>query len=597
MSVFRYPTYKIRIAPDSQKTQGLQAGDIIRRQYAERERTVYSLMCVTETGTELVGDKDAPYFIGALLDGDEPQGGELLDFVRITNLFDTARSGALYLTASDSDSPYMDVIDGMATERSLCYPVMDGGMAGVPDKSRYAVYGSMLQTEYLDADSEATRIVRIIRNAEPAGNASFGLMLTLEEPVGYPERLLVSFKVRSSKTSGSVPIRFGYTNREKTDAEDEISIGREWKYKLWVITKESKTIDFSKLSNRQPIDPGHSGHTPLEDVLTFQLKRPIGKLGVFAAKEAGEAGELCVTDLTLLEAGTRAYNYLMPQTDETLKLAGATGTGEFSLVPSSAPVTKTLATNITPEERQNPENYTPVLGAPFYPFENPWGSDSWNTPGDEHGNILKIGYTFDSEPREGLVYMPRIERNKYYAVCCLMHNSGKITVAYDVADWEDGGDYQLEFDYPSYELLQPFGGGTAPYAQPTVYYNGGASSTAGTYSFRFTITGPVRQEWQPTLFDATAADYELTVYQNVDGVNTLVTPPYVASDTAYEIRVRALKGENVDKQFSLGIAYTPKWDPSGSSLLLINMQSGATNWTGSESTEKIVIKQVDIPTN
>ncbi len=177
MSVFRYPTYKIRIAPDSQKTQGLQAGDIIRRQYAERERTVYSLMCVTETGTELVGDKDAPYFIGALLDGDEPQGGELLDFVRITNLFDTARSGALYLTASDSDSPYMDVIDGMATERSLCYPVMDGGMAGVPDKSRYAVYGSMLQTEYLDADSEATRIVRIIRNAEPAGNASFGLML------------------------------------------------------------------------------------------------------------------------------------------------------------------------------------------------------------------------------------------------------------------------------------------------------------------------------------------------------------------------------------------------------------------------------------
>ena len=235
MSVFRYPTYKIRIAPDSQKIQGLQAGDIIRRQYAERERTVYSLMCVTETGTELVGDRDAPYFVGALLN-ETPQGGELLDFVRVTNLFDTARSGALYLTASDSDSPYMVCIDGMATRRSLCYPVMDGGMAGVPDKSRYAVYGSMLQTEYPDAVSEATRIVRIIRNAEPAGNASYGLILTLEEPVGHPERLLVSFKARSSKASDSVPIRFGYTNREKTDAEDVISIDREWKYKLWVIT-------------------------------------------------------------------------------------------------------------------------------------------------------------------------------------------------------------------------------------------------------------------------------------------------------------------------------------------------------------------------
>ena len=231
MSVFRYPTYKIRIAPDSQKIQGLQAGDIIRRQYAERERTVYSLMCVTETGTELVGDRDAPYFVGALLDGDEPQGGELLDFVRVTNLFDTARSGTLYLTASDSDSPYMDVIDGMATERSLCYPVMNGGVAGVPDKSRYAVYGGMLRTEYLNAGPEATRIVRVIRNAEAAGNDSFGLMLTLEEPVGYPERLLVSFKARASKALDSVPIRFGYTNREKTDAEVEVSIGQDWKYR------------------------------------------------------------------------------------------------------------------------------------------------------------------------------------------------------------------------------------------------------------------------------------------------------------------------------------------------------------------------------
>ena len=94
MSVFRYSKYKVRIDPDSQKTQGLHVGDIVRRQYAGRERVVYSLMCVTETGTELVGDKEAPYFIGALLDGDEPQSGELLDFVRSTNLFDTTRSGA-----------------------------------------------------------------------------------------------------------------------------------------------------------------------------------------------------------------------------------------------------------------------------------------------------------------------------------------------------------------------------------------------------------------------------------------------------------------------------------------------------------------------
>ncbi len=339
---------------------------------------------------------------------------------------------------------------------------------------------------------------------------------------------------------------------------------------------------------------GHEGHYTLNETVDFKLARPVGKLGVFAAKDKDETGELKITELTMLEAGTRAYNYLMPQSEETLKNSEMTGTGRFELTPSQNAVTAQLTTT---DARNDPTKYTPVLDVPFYPFENPWGSNDLGKPGDEHGNILQIDYTFDGDLRQGLVYMPPIMRNKYYAVCCLIHNSGKITVTYTVADWDDGGDYELEFDYPSYDLLQPFTGGTAPYAQPTVYYNNDASSTAGTYSFRFKISGPVGQEWQPTLFDATTADYELSVYQKVDGVNTLITPPYVASDTEYEIRVRALKVDNVNKEFSLGIAYTPKWDPSGSSLLLVNMQSGKTNWTGSDTFEKIVIKQVDIPTN
>ena len=119
MSVFRYPKYKIRIDPDSDKTQGLQTGDIVHRQYAGRERSVYSLMAVLETGVETVGNREAPYFVGALLDGDEPQNGELLDFVRITNLFDSTRSGALYLTASDSEAPYMGMSASSFEARTL----------------------------------------------------------------------------------------------------------------------------------------------------------------------------------------------------------------------------------------------------------------------------------------------------------------------------------------------------------------------------------------------------------------------------------------------------------------------------------------------
>ena len=68
-------------------------------------------------------EKEVPFFIGALLDGDAPKTNELLDFARITNLYDTARSGAMYLTASDSQAPFMDVIDGLGYNKSLCWPV------------------------------------------------------------------------------------------------------------------------------------------------------------------------------------------------------------------------------------------------------------------------------------------------------------------------------------------------------------------------------------------------------------------------------------------------------------------------------------------
>ena len=214
MAVYNYSKYKIRIDSDSQKTQGLQVGDIVRRQYVERNQSIYSLMVVVETGIDAIDGKESPYFIGALIDGDEPKSGELLDFVRITSLTNTDRSGAMYLTASDSDAPYMDIIDGMATERSLCYPTMAGGTIDIPDNAKNAVYGEVT-TEYRSDDSEASRIVRI------TGSGSYGIKQTLEESVAHPERLLVSFKVRAAQKAEAA-ISFGYTNGEKIDAEEII---------------------------------------------------------------------------------------------------------------------------------------------------------------------------------------------------------------------------------------------------------------------------------------------------------------------------------------------------------------------------------------
>lgn len=237
MSKFNYPSFKILIDPQSKKTQGLRVGDVVRRQYFDHPNLIYSLMVVTETGVDVIGQGESAYFIGALIEGDEPKSGELLDFVRVTNLFDTARSGALYLTASDADAPYMDVIDGMAVEKSLCYPYMGGGEADVPNMNKYACIGAdCLETSYQISSEEASRIFRITRNKVNAGNKVLGIKQSLEKCPEHPARLLISYKIRASKSMPGVLLSFGYTDGTEMDGNDRVDIGTEWQYKLSLVS-------------------------------------------------------------------------------------------------------------------------------------------------------------------------------------------------------------------------------------------------------------------------------------------------------------------------------------------------------------------------
>lgn len=339
-------------------------------------------------------------------------------------------------------------------------------------------------------------------------------------------------------------------------------------------------------------ESGHEGHYTLNEKVNFVLERPVGKLGVFAAKVEGETETLTVTGAKILKEGTRMRNYLFPQTDEVLKqIVSKDAEIDLALV-TGGNVNKALSENISDEERKNPGNYTPLLEVPFYPFETPWGSTSWDTPGDERGAVLQIDYKFGDKTNTGLVYLPRIERNHYYAICCLMRNSGKITVEYVVADWDDGGNYELDFAYPTYtNPIEPMEG--ASYSQPKVYYNPDPDSDEGTFKARFQLTAPEGQEWQPTLLNATPADYEITVYQSGEQGMQKVEPPYVASSFDYVIKIRALKSDNAGRTVELGIGYIPRWDPGAMSLLQINGTSGDTKWPGSDDPEKIVILQED----
>lgn len=288
MAKVDYPIYKIRRDPHSKKVQSLAVGDVVRRSYYDAPRQVYSLMVVLDTGTETIGNAEVPYFTGALIEGDEPRGEELLDFVRITNLFDTQRSGALYLTASDSDAPYMDVIDSLGSDFSLLYPTMGGGDQYAADRSRYAMQGESYLTEtYTQSEGNVSRIYRLTRTSYE-GTGKYGLKMVPEETVKAPERILVSFRIRASETLENIPVTFGYTDGSQSDYSDTLDADTQWEYRLAVFT-----VDYSKLYQRAfEIDlTGRLAQESWLEIAELNVVR-LSDLGAFAQAVKGRIGNI-----------------------------------------------------------------------------------------------------------------------------------------------------------------------------------------------------------------------------------------------------------------------------------------------------------------
>lgn len=396
-------------------------------------------------------------------------------------------------------------------------------------------------------------------------------------------------------TAGSAPAGFDENTTEaelKSFTFTSLNLDNGMALGLPMCCKRKETINFAEDDPNNPqTDPGHEGHILLKQKLNFELERPVGKIGVFAAKPVGEKGTLTVTGLSVTRS--RFVNFLMLPAD----LEDAYDNEGSQAAPRDLAIVGGSVTAEVASGETDASEYTPVQAEAYYPFENPWGSGSWSQAGSPRGNILTIRYKYDTDQeRTGTVYLPPIERNTYYMVCCQLSNSGKIMVNYSVADWDDAEPYELEFAAPEYELptqSYPAVAVQPPYSdQPTVHYNGDPAAQGGTFSINFKISGPVGQVWTPTLLNATDADYQITVTQN----GSPVAAPYLASADPYEITIRALRPDNVGKMLEFAISYTPQWDPTGTSLLMINGSSEtALHWPVPDGTEnptyKIVIKQ------
>lgn len=247
MALVNYKKYQVLINSDSKKVQGLQTGDIIRRQYFDGSNIVYSLMCVLSYGVERMKNPstnlydERPYFIGALLEGDELDSNnkrEILDFARVTNLFNVDRSGALYLTAFDSQSPFMDVIDGIGKNKSLSWPENIASEAFEDSQTQYIVKGvEHLNQQYSKTSLGNNRILTVTRTA-PSENAFEGLQQDFYQFVRNNNQVLISYKVRASKDMTGVPVSLGYIDDLHRDAEWTEDISTSWEYKFRVVTVE-----------------------------------------------------------------------------------------------------------------------------------------------------------------------------------------------------------------------------------------------------------------------------------------------------------------------------------------------------------------------
>lgn len=281
MSLINYSKYKISIDPGSKKIQGLQPGDIVRRQYFDGKNLIYTLMAVLETGIDDVIDDnknkaESPYFIGALLDGDIPSSDQVLDFVRMTSLYDKDRSGALYLTASDSEAPYMSVIDKMGYEKAIRMPYEPNDKMDIDNPDQYTSY-----VKYKDG------VYNVFTLSDSQGNIKFSFTDNLK--IG--ERILISFKARNPIDSANTCLKsdfsFGYADNSGYDAQWQDDIyGEEWKYYLKVINidtvaRNSKSFSVKLVQPIPSIEIGELNIIRLSDVGNFYNanKAIIGKIG------------------------------------------------------------------------------------------------------------------------------------------------------------------------------------------------------------------------------------------------------------------------------------------------------------------------------
>jgi hypothetical protein len=90
---------------------GFLPGDIIRAQRVEWDGSTYDI--VLQSNLEVTGVTDLFHYQATMVSGGAP--APEYDYVRLGSSSDTTRRGAIYLTADDSNAPFIDIVDEIAS--------------------------------------------------------------------------------------------------------------------------------------------------------------------------------------------------------------------------------------------------------------------------------------------------------------------------------------------------------------------------------------------------------------------------------------------------------------------------------------------------
>ena len=304
----------------------------------------------------------------------------------------------------------------------------------------------------------------------------------------------------------------------------------------------------------------------------------------------------------------------------------ATAAGSYDLVNSDVTVTEVRESRPTIGTGETAYNYYTHVGAHFLHETTAASTNAadYETNGNAvptgDGFYYKIEYTVDNNQSiTRYVAIPNaILRNRDYQVHALVRADGQIDVNYVVAEWDDV-EWNLDFDAPVHTQLLTSAdiNATAPDSAPVVYFdNSDDTGEKGAFVGYFMMEGPLGVTWKPTLTNASADDYQVRVYTNIDknGVahadyDILVTDANIEAEDNrfYKIVVVAKNQNNINKVVKLGITYAPIWNEEASPLLIINKGEGEGDcyypWTATGNTKDnpdmfwISIKQVSSSNN